>query len=93
MMMTDAQLARAYWATRPSKVFAVDAWAGPAKRPTFEATMYVRAATREGAIQSAKRNCVHAVKGLRFHARLAGPRELGATNEIANGMEREGGLG
>lgn len=73
----DAERAHAYWAGKPRKIFAIDLEAGPGKRPTFKATMYVRASSNVKAIESAKRNCVHRVSGLRYRARLACPRELG----------------
>jgi hypothetical protein len=77
----DSERARAYWAPRPAKVFAVDLEAGPAQRPTFEATMYCRATSHLQAIACARRNCVLRVPGLRYRARLAGPRELGCRVE------------
>ena len=76
--MSDAEMARSYWATREHKIFAIDLTAGPRKRPHFSARMYVRATTERKALDSARRNCVHRVAGLRYHARLAGPLELGA---------------
>jgi hypothetical protein len=73
----DAERAAAYWAGKPRRIYAVDIEAGPAKRPTFEATIYCRASSNLKAIECARRNCVHRSTGLRYRARLAGPRELG----------------
>lgn len=73
----DAQRAHAYWAGHARRIYAIDLEAGPRKKPTFKATMYCRASSTVKALESARRNCVHRVAGLRYHARLAGPFELG----------------
>ena len=68
----------AYWSTREWKKWAVHVVAGPAKRPSYKQTAYVRARTREAAIAVAKRDLFPSPpRSARFDARLAGPHELG----------------
>ena len=76
-LFPDEADARAYWADKEFKAWAVDVTAGPAKRPTYRQTFYARARTAEAAIECVKRNMIRKVAGPRFLARLAGPRELG----------------
>lgn len=84
----DADDARAYWGCREDKKWAVHAWTGSEARPTNERVVYVRARTRELAINVA-RHCTHHSWPARtqFAARLAGPRELGcvSTGEACHG--------
>lgn len=69
--------ALAYWSSREWKKFVVTVTAGPTKRPTFNLKVYVRAKTREGAIECAKRNLTKKPGGARYNAWLASPSELG----------------
>ncbi|MGY4831842.1 hypothetical protein ACVNIS_24930 (plasmid) [Sphaerotilaceae bacterium SBD11-9] len=69
--------AAAYWALREFKKWTVTVTAGPAKRPTYSAVMFVRAKTRKAAEECAKRNMVRRVPGARFCAHLATARDLG----------------
>lgn len=74
----DEADAAAYWEDKEWKKWAVEVQAGPARRPTFKRTIYVGARTCERAIEVAQANMpVKPPRGARFHARLAGPRELG----------------
>ncbi|WP_050453747.1 hypothetical protein [Candidatus Burkholderia verschuerenii] len=84
-LFSDEADAQAYWADKESKSWAVDVTAGPAKRPTFARTFYARARTADGAIEAVKRNMFETVRGARYHARLAGPRELGCRPVSADG--------
>lgn len=78
--LRDAELAKAYWATRDRKVYAVDMTAGDVKKITYKRTIYVRARSPQEAMDWARANralfSVPARCG--FSARLAGPMELGA---------------
>ncbi|KAA0073159.1 hypothetical protein CIW54_27980 (plasmid) [Paraburkholderia sp. T12-10] len=73
----DEADAIAYWADKEFKKWAVDATAGPIKRPTYNRTFYAHARTAERAIECAKRGILHKPAGMRYRVRLAGPRELG----------------
>jgi len=73
----DAADAAEYWRHREWKKWAVDVAAGPAKRPTYKTTLYVRARSQDAAVECAKRNVTRNPNTCRFHARLAGPKELG----------------
>lgn len=77
LLFGDEADAVAYWKGKEFKKWAVDVAAGPAKRPTFRQTVYVRARTAESAVECAKTNMLTRPRGARFLARLAGPRELG----------------
>jgi hypothetical protein len=69
--------AAAYWVGREFKKYVVTVMAGPLKRPTFQAIMYVRARSSIRAIECAKRNLLWKVGRARFSARLARPSDLG----------------
>lgn len=73
----DAADAAKYWEGKEYKKWAVDVTAGPLKRPTHCRTHYARARDEESAIAAVKENMVAKVSRARYHARLAGPRELG----------------
>lgn len=79
----DAADARAYWADKEFKKWAVDVAAGPEKRPTYCQTFYARARTADAAIACVKRNMIRTIARARFRARLAGPRELGCVRGSA----------
>lgn len=88
LVFGDEADALAYWTGKEWKTFAVDVTAGPAKRPTFRQTLYVRARTPERAIACAKQNMLRKPAGARFLARLAGPRELGCVPTPAGNSSR-----
>ncbi|SEB25433.1 hypothetical protein [Variovorax sp. YR216] len=68
----------AYWSFRDWKKWAVHIVAGPAKRPTYKRTAYVRARTAQAAISVARREVYPSPpRSARFDARMVGPRELG----------------
>lgn len=70
--------ARAYWADKEWKKWAVDITAGPEKKPTYSRTFYCGARTSAGAIEAVKRDLpIKPPSRARYAARLAGPRELG----------------
>ena len=70
--------ARAYWADKEWKKWAVDITAGPEKKPTYSRTFYCGARTSAGAIEAVKRDLpIKPPSRARYTARLAGPRELG----------------
>jgi hypothetical protein len=74
----DAADARDFWRDKEWKKWAVDVTAGPAKRPTFRQTIYVRARSAQRAVACARANMhKRPPRGAVFSARLAGPRELG----------------
>ena len=78
-LLRDAELAKAYWSTRHRKCFAVVMTAGDVKKITYRRTIYVRATTSDEAINWAKSNRSMFGVPVRcgYHARLAGPIELG----------------
>ncbi len=85
----DRKDAQVYWRDKEWKKWAVDVVAGPARRLTFAATVYVGARTRERALACAKANMAQKPpRGAQFTARLAGPRELGC---VPLGLGQEGG--
>lgn len=67
----------ACWRGHEFKVFAVDVTAGPERRPIYASTFYARARQPEGAVRAVRRDAYGLPSRARFHARLAGPRELG----------------
>lgn len=74
----DGADARDFWRDKEWKKWAVDVAAGPAKRPTFRQTIYVRARSAHRAVACARANMhKRPPRGAVFSARLAGPRELG----------------
>jgi hypothetical protein len=67
-----------YWSTREWKKWTVHIVAGPARRPTYKKTVFVRARSREAAVAVARRDVFPPPpRSARFAARLARPRELG----------------
>ncbi|WP_060157228.1 hypothetical protein [Burkholderia cepacia] len=77
-----------FWADKEYKKWAVDVEAGPERRPTYRQTFYARTRTSHEAINAVKNGMVRKVPRARFHARLAGPRELGCQRVGgANGAE------
>ncbi|MDM0067062.1 hypothetical protein [Variovorax sp. J31P207] len=84
LIFPDEETGIAYWSTREWKKWAVHVVAGPAKKPSYKRTAYVRARTREAAIAVAKRDLYPpAPRSARFDARLAGPHELGCVPTAA----------
>lgn len=79
--MSDAELAARYWADKEWKTHAVDIRTGPPNKPTYKRTVYVRARTAADAEAWARTNrtLLNTPKRCWIKARLAGPRELGAT--------------
>ena len=74
----DEADAIAYWSEREWKKWAVHFVAGPARKPTYRKTVYVRARTAEAARAVARRDTYPPPpRSARIEARLAGPRELG----------------
>lgn len=75
----DAELAKAYWATRDRKCFAVVMTGLDVKKVTYKHTIYVRAVSADRAINWAKsnRSMFGAPVRCGYRARLAGPIELG----------------
>lgn len=76
----DAELAKAYWATREIKAFAVQLTGLDVKKMTYSHITYVRASSAERAVDwvKANRSLFAAPNRCSFRARLAGPIELGA---------------
>ena len=83
MAFGDEADAIAYWKGKQFKKYAVDVTAGPYKHPNYRRTVYVRAEIAAGAIQCAIRNMLSKPSRARYQARLAGPKELGATQKTA----------
>jgi len=81
--------AAAYWRGREFKKWVVSVTAGPAKRPTYSAVMFVRARTKERAEACAKQNMVRRVPGARFCAHLATARELGCVKTPGGAQHAE----
>lgn len=78
LIFTDEANAIAYWSSRDWKKWAVHVVAGPARKPTYKKTAYVRARTAEAAVAVARRDLFPPPpRSARFGARLAGPSELG----------------
>lgn len=69
--------AEKYWSTREHKVWVVDVSRGRGKQRQRH-TMYVRARTQESAASTAREN-THIQGKVEATARLATPRDLGAT--------------
>ncbi|MDM0078705.1 hypothetical protein QTH90_30155 [Variovorax sp. J2P1-59] len=78
LLSLDEQNAHEYRSQREWKKWAVHVVAGPARKPTYKRTAYVRARTSEAAISLARRDLIPLPpRSARFGARLAGPHELG----------------
>lgn len=76
----DAIDAASYWQDKDWKKFAVDAVAGPERKPTWRYTYYVGARSAERALAFIRLQAIPKLPaGARLRARLAGPRELGCT--------------
>lgn len=88
LIVPDEAEGIACWADRDWKKWAVHILAGPAKRPTYKRTAYVRARTAQAAISVARREVSPSPpRSARFDARMAGPRALGCvvTNVASTG--------
>lgn len=82
----DEADANAYWSEREWRKFAVDVVAGSPRKPKFKRTVYVRAKSPATAISCAKRAMLtKPPRGAVYHARLAGPYELGCVPIAATG--------
>ena len=78
LIFPDEADAIAYWRGREFKTWAVDVQAGPARRPSYRQTVYVRARTGTAAAEVARREIYPAPpRSAQWGSRLAGPRELG----------------
>ncbi|MDM0029147.1 hypothetical protein [Variovorax saccharolyticus] len=78
LIFQDEADAISYWSTREWKKWAVHIVAGPARKPTFKRTTYVRARSAQAALAVARRDTFPpAPRSASFDARLAGPSELG----------------
>jgi hypothetical protein len=77
LIFPDEADAIACWRGREVKTWAVDVQAGPARRPSYRQTVYVRARTGTAAAEVAQREiCPAPPRSAQWRSRLAGPREL-----------------
>ncbi|MER0040577.1 hypothetical protein [Pseudomonas sp. MGal98] len=79
--MSDADIAARYWADKEWKTYAVDIQTDAPSKPTYKRTVYVRARKAADAEAWTRKNrtLLNTPKRCWMRARLAGPRELGAT--------------
>ena len=78
LIFPDEADAIAYWRGREIKTWAVDVQAGPARRPSYRQTVYVRARTGTAAADVARREIYPTPPhSAQWRSRLVGPRELG----------------
>jgi hypothetical protein len=78
LIFPDEADAIAYWRGREIKTWAVDVQAGPARRPSYRQTVYVRARTGTAAAEVAQREIYPAQpRSAQWRFRLVGAHELG----------------
>ena len=78
LIFPDEADAIAYWGGRKIKTWAVDVQAGPARRPSYRQTVYVRARTGTAAAEVAQREIYPAPpRSAQWRSRPVGARELG----------------
>lgn len=78
LIVPDEADAIACWREREIKTWAVDVQTGPARRPSYRQTVYVRARTGTAAADVARREIYPTPPhSAQWRSRLVGPRELG----------------